>query len=265
MDSLNSIRLGSAYQDDIQSKAIDLLRFPLAVLVVFIHMSPQTVPMCNADYRVLSNEGLYNVFALLFSNVLGGVAVPCFYVISGYLFFYKIENFTWDAYAKKMRNRLRTLIIPYILWNVFAALLMSGYLFMSRASVVEAQYPISWHVLIDWNDFTSSANVNWLGHQVPSTAPYDLPLWFLRDLIVVSCLSPLIYYFVKFTKFWGVVFLFLAYISRVWLTISGFSCSAFFFFSLGTYLSINKINMAYLAKKLSAISIPISMLWGEIV
>ncbi|MGC8140665.1 hypothetical protein ACP3W2_24705, partial [Salmonella enterica] len=60
----------------------------------------------------------------------------------------------------------------------------------------------------------------------------------MRDLIVVVVLSPVIYWFVRKTRVFGLGVLLLAYCTQIWTPIPGFSPSAFFFFSIGAYFSI---------------------------
>ncbi len=100
----------------------------------------------------------------------------------------------------------------------------------------------SWHIFYDVNEW-DTGKVNWLGYHLRSTGPYDLPLWFLRDLIIVTVFTPLIYYMIRKFKIYFLVFLFVAYISRVWTTMPGFSITSCFFFSLGAYLALNEINI----------------------
>ena len=60
-------------------------------------------------------------------------------------------------------------------------------------------------------------------------------------------ISPIVYYFVKYTKIWGLVGFFFFYYTNIWVEIPGYSSrlflTAFFFFSTGAYFSINKKNI----------------------
>lgn len=102
----------------IQSQTIDLLRFPLALAVIFIHMNPVVVNLNEANFQILSKEGLLNLIKITFSHVIGGIAVPCFFLISGLLFFSNYKNWNWEQYLNKLKNRVRTLLIPYLAWNI---------------------------------------------------------------------------------------------------------------------------------------------------
>ena len=71
--------------------------------------------------------------------------------------------------------------------------------------------------------------------------PIDFPLWYVRDLMVVILLSPLIYRLVK----GGVVLV--AALGLLWFAFEiefiGIEVTGFFFFSLGAYLAVNKIDV----------------------
>lgn len=78
----------------LQSQTIDWLRFPLAVAVVFIHsfgIKEYTLPSLNISS--LTGMDVYNLIRICFSNVLTHVAVPTFYLISGFLFFLGLKEF----------------------------------------------------------------------------------------------------------------------------------------------------------------------------
>ncbi|MDE6697091.1 MAG: acyltransferase family protein, partial [Muribaculaceae bacterium] len=102
---------------DLQSKVIDFLRFPLIVGVLFIHNSGvKEIVQQNRNLSTATN--VVNLIVDLFSNTLAAVAVPIFFFISGFLFFYKSENFTFEIYKTKLVKRVKTLLIPYLFWNL---------------------------------------------------------------------------------------------------------------------------------------------------
>ena len=108
----------------VQSEAIDLLRFPLAIMVLFIHMNPSVINLLDADFSLFSGYGIYNVIGILLSHVLTHIAVPTFFFISGFLFFVNFMEWSWDGYKKKMKSRVKTLLIPYMLWNAIPFLIL---------------------------------------------------------------------------------------------------------------------------------------------
>lgn len=233
----------------LQSRTISALRFPLAILVVFIHSKiADTYLMPNwADFH---SSDIFLTVQILISNVIGHVAVPTFYVISGYLFFYKLEDFDARTYIGKLKKRFRSIVIPYLTWN---AITIAYVVVRKLGGVVVKGKPLSgiidwfaengwWHLFWDCNMWNLTT-YNLLGINTPSQAPILVPLWFLRDLIVVVVLTPLIYLMLRKLKGWAVVLLGICYITGVFPYIHGLSILAVFFFGLGAYFSINKKNL----------------------
>lgn len=250
----------------LQSLTIDLLRFPLAIMVVFIHMTPYTVNLIDADFKLLSAEGFVNVIKILFSYIIPRIAVPTFFFISGYLFFYNFKEWDWSIYNKKIKKRIKTLVLPYIVWNLipFLIVVATGVSLAmvkgeSLSETISFIQEYSWHIFYDCKDMETTC-INWLGENLKELGPYDFPLWFVRDLIVVSLLSPCIYYSIKKFKLLVIVILFLAYISRIWTLLPGFSITAFFFFSLGAYFALNQLNIVAFATKYNKVFIPINII-----
>lgn len=259
----NNVNQGSKLDPaQLQSSAIDLLRFPLAIMVIFIHMNPNVINLLEADFGLLTTQGFYNVIGILLSHVLTHIAVPTFFLISGFLFFVNFQEWSWEGYKKKMSSRVKTLLIPYVFWNVVPFLLMVIAMF---AGVMLKVHPIEkvqtfvsengWHIFYDCNEWGTS-RIDWLGHNQRMTGPYDLPLWFLRDLIVVTIFTPVIYYAIKKLGICIIGLLFIAYISRIWTLQPGFHITAFFFFSTGAYLALNKMNIVQFSNRYKLLFLP---------
>ncbi len=104
-------------RDSLMSKVFDCLRFPLIIGVIFIHNFTTTVTVGNVEYGVDTNLNTYFYVSNLFSQILGRVAVPLFFFMSGYLFYYKVDNFDNSVYLYKLKKRFKSLLIPYLFWN----------------------------------------------------------------------------------------------------------------------------------------------------
>lgn len=242
-------------EDKLQSNTIDILRFPLAIAVIFIHMGPTTTNLIDADFSPLSEKGLFNIAGILFSKVLSQIAVPCFYFISGLLFFNNFKVWNWNQYENKLKSRTKTLFIPYIAWNVTPWLLYVIGLFAkglfvnnSYSELKEFLKQYNFNIIYNCN-YWSNTQIDWFGNDLFMTAPFDVPLWFLRDLIFMVFLTPVIYFFIKNLKLWYILVLFIAYISRIWTLIPGLNIISCFYFSLGAYFSLNKINIIKFVRK----------------
>jgi len=242
---MNSIQIKRTSDTELLSSTITWLRFPLMAAVVFAHINPNT-NMQLIDYHSLKWMDLYCLIATLGTYVITQIVVPCFFMFSGYLYFYKLKEWNKDFYLEKTKSRFRTLVIPYIIWNLMPILAYTllylkdfdGSSLEYLKSIKDAGiFKVFWNFHVWGTDLT-----NLVGWSTPINGPYNLPLWFLRDLIVIQILSPIIYYFIRYTRLYGIIILGIAYYTGVWLTIPGFSISCFFFFSLGAYFSINNKN-----------------------
>ena len=171
-------------------------------------------------------------------------------MISGFLFFYKIKAWNLDIYKQKLRKRFKSLFIPYILWIALCILQTEIFKFLG---VLIKGKPISglWQYIIDnggihlfWNSEIWGLNyTNWLGYPTPLSGPTLIPLWFVRDLLVVIIFTPIIHYVIKKFNIIPIIVLGLCYISGIFIRLDGFSANCFFWFSLGAYFSIkNMVN-----------------------
>lgn len=110
----------SSDAERVQSEVMDWLRLPLAVAVVFIHSfgKPAQVDMARLHSDPLCWESIYDFVRIAGSNVITHCAVPVFFMISGFLFFYKVKEWNLSVYGQKLRKRWRSLAVPYLLWIV---------------------------------------------------------------------------------------------------------------------------------------------------
>lgn len=238
-------------QQQISSEAIDFVRFPLAVMVVFIHSFPDgpNIDFTAIDYGSLSPFDAYNVLRRFCSNIFPSIAVPSFFFISGYLFFKKLEEWNWNVWKRKIRSRVKTLVIPYFLWVTIYILYMTKIYYTIGAIIINGRSTslfTDWfcengglHMFWDLEVWGNDA-LNWFGGIAPHmTGPYLIPLWFLRDLMVVVAITPIIYYLIKKTGIIPIIILGIAYITKLWPDIHGLTTTAAFFFSAGAYISVN--------------------------
>lgn len=231
---------------ELLSQTIDWLRFPLMVAVVFVHMNP-IVDMQNIDYSNFKSHDIFVIIASIGSHMIADLAVPCFFLFSGFLYFYRTSNWDFNVYKNKTQKRARTLIVPYLLWNVLAVLIVLLIEFAKFNGGMTKYLQSIWETgvfKIFWNYYEWDLDkTNLLGSVTPKYGPINIPLWFLRDLIVIVLISPIIFYFIKYSKFIGIIILGLAFYSKIWFVFPGFNITGIFFFSLGAYFSIHSKNM----------------------
>lgn len=208
----------------LQSQTIDWLRFPMAVAVVMLHYS-KTV--------FLEAEGALRFLCILFQEGICRLAVPCFFFISGFLFFSKLEDkWDWGIWKGKMRKRAQTLLIPYLLWNIIAF-----FAFWLYAQVAGSSISLLQHYLNEggMRMFWSVNGGIPIGSQ---TYPVDGPLWFIRDLIIFVLVTPLVFFFVKRTGLYGVLLLCVLHLAVNRLVPEGFV-----FFVTGSWFRLSKRNI----------------------
>ena len=91
-----------------------MLRFPLAILVVFVHSFGADNDIVQLHACGLTGAAVYDYVRLFCSVVIARSAVPIFFIISGYLFFLKVEEYGKQVYANKLKKRWYSLVIPYL-------------------------------------------------------------------------------------------------------------------------------------------------------
>lgn len=107
--------------DNITSRTIERLRFPMTVLVLFIHVLPFAASQGGIEYTFPFNTDSWSHrFIYFFNWIFPRVAVPMFCIISGYLFFQGLNTVDCfkEKYKLKLKSRVKTLLIPYLLWNI---------------------------------------------------------------------------------------------------------------------------------------------------
>ena len=223
-------------KDRLQSEVISFLRFPLIVAVLLIHTNLGNVIINGINCTDGYNIPVYDNLRFFISGIIGDIAVPLFYFISGFLFFYKTELFTSKVYFQKLRKRGKTLLIPYLFWNLVVVILfLLTQTFLSNLTSGR-NLLITDYTWINW------LKAFWNGNVPGDNYPINYPLWFIRDLMITVLFSPIIYYLVKSFKHYILVLLAIFWLFDIRLPIDGFSTTAFFFFASGTYFSIFRKN-----------------------
>lgn len=251
---------------DLRTQALDLLRFPLAVVVLSIHVFSSDGLIIQGETSGWVDYPIFAEFNTFIDAFLRKQSVPIYYFISGYVFFLGVEM-TRVTYLRKFKNRVHSLLIPYVVWNTLAVLLLILTLHspFTQYATYESSFDFS---LLNFLSCYWVYDGGLAGLSLDTLYPLDLPLWFLRDLMVVVLCTPLVYAVIKQTKYYavllvGVLWLFEPlYSSRFPLDRMGF-LTAFFFFSFGAYMSINRRDMLVEFGRLFKVSIALYILLGS--
>lgn len=108
----------------------------------------------------------YCGFIELGFSTLTEFAVPFFFFISGYFFFQR-DYYNFNKYKEMLRKKSKTLLLPFIIWNIIGAIILYIYnpsMFNSSISNITIDF-----LLGKWNP----------------------PLWYVRNLILMMILYPL--------------------------------------------------------------------------
>lgn len=194
-----------------------ILNIALTFVIVMLHSQPLN--------RIgISNDGDY---ALIHAVVVfAQVGVPMFFFISAMLFYKSIS--AMSKIKDKLRNRIRSLVIPYILWNI---IFVGIYWTMTHISFIASMMNMP-PVPSDVAGILLSI-IN---------SKYTV-LWFVKDLIVFCLMSPIFYVMLKskvimIVGILGLVFLNMSYSMEYesiwhWLPV----------YLLGAYVGYNKLYM----------------------
>ena len=197
---------------DLQSAVIDFLRFPLIIGVLFIHNQATTVKLATGR---IGNDAWLPVTTLchdLFSQTVGRLSVPAFFFISGFLFFLHIDKFTSGVYTKKLKSRVKTLLIPYLFWNILSlTIFFAAYYIPMLAHFFSETHELTWQYLLQalWA-LPNNHSQDLLRY------PYAYQFWFIRDLMVMVVLTPAIYFLVKKFRLWIIALLGILWFSEWW-------------------------------------------------
>ncbi len=213
-------------------------------LVGVSFLSACCIVMLHAYQNAMLEAGEATAWLGLFAGwALPTFGVPIFFVISGYLLAVKAANGTAAGwYGKAVKKRMRTLLVPYLLWCTISALTVIPFTMLgnhlagrSLASNTCLREPLlsAWNlVLVYGGDLRSG--------------PANGPMWYIRELFLLVLAAPV---FLKITssRFWGAVYLAAAgtaFFLHDWMPRScwqlfetGLSLRGFLFFPLGLYLA----------------------------
>lgn len=216
------------------SDKLRIISFTSILLVVFIHSYNLTV---NFNSGSIDIGNSYNVFIQEYiSQGIATIAVPLFFCISGYLFFLNF-NGTTSEFLLKFKKRIKSIFIPYLVWSIW------GLLFYFILQLFPQSQNFFTKKLIADYSFTELLNTLFIN-------PIPYQLWFLRDLIMLVMLSPLIFWFVKQLKIISILILFVMWFIFFDFNFYIFKTESLLFFSLGAYLALHQksflLNKIYL-------------------
>ncbi len=217
------------------SKKIRFWSFVSMILLVFVHGY-------NLDIRYLQpwtlpgeHMGITSFTEYFLANGIFRFRIPMLFIISGFLYARNDQK----PYAKRISKRLRTLLVPYLLWSAIAILftyaletIPEGRNLVSGSHILKIDD--SRQLLHDYNWY--EVLIRWL------LIPIPYQLWFIRVLLIYNLAYPTIRWcMVNRVARW--IFFTLAII--MWLGTMGFvffEGEGLLFFALGVWIQKSDYN-----------------------
>ncbi|MDE7409969.1 MAG: acyltransferase [Muribaculaceae bacterium] len=182
-------------QNQTISDKISCGRLAMTLGVVIIHCNVMMVP----DYD--GSDILTGFFD--FVLCMTDVCVPWFFFISGYLLVHRHPDTDWTCYKSLVYRRVRSILIPYLLWNTIAFLIRAGINLSPLGQFTNGRQNFD-----SITGFVMDVYVQ----------PELMPLWFLRNLFIFVLVSPVIRYLVRFN---AIVALILLWVSDHYFYLGG--------------------------------------------
>ncbi|CAN7198702.1 acyltransferase family protein [Pararhizobium sp. LjRoot238] len=211
------------------------MRILLISGIVFVHVpfDPQTSPFLGAN-------GFIDWIRVFLGDSIFRVGVPCLSAISGYLLFRRgLDSFD---YGKTIRSKARTVLLPFLIWNL--AFLMFVYIAQGQG------------IGVGYLPDTIAATPRELATLAFAieAQPINIPLYFLRDLLLCILLAPILGLLIKR---YPLATLTVFFIYAIFPIPNGIFLkkSILFGFSCGIYASLHKIDIRMLDPHAEKISV----------
>jgi surface polysaccharide O-acyltransferase-like enzyme len=214
------------------SKKLRFISFISIILVVYLHSYNLVVKFKEGTQSIIKFD-INSFLQTLISQGFARIAVPFFFMISGYLFFYNF-NPTYENFFIKYKKRFFSLVVPYISWSIWGIALF--YILQSM--------PISEPF------FTKELIRSYSLNKILDTVfihPIPYQLWFVSDLIKYICISPIIYFLIANYSFYPIIPFFMLWFFNINFKIA--SIEGVLYFLIGSFFAIKNINIMRMPKR----------------
>lgn len=210
------------------SLRLKILRFPLIVGVVFIHNYDLSSTLHGSSIGFAHAGALLDFVRNIVSQGIARVSVPLLFLISGYLFFLDFEP-TVKSLAGKLKSRSRTLLIPFIFWNVATLTVIA----LAQSVPAASKFLSGKTTPVSHLNGEALVDLIFGIHGVPISYQF----WFIRDLMVLVLLSPLVYILCRRLGAPLLLVLLGLWLANIWWVAVPAS-DATLFFMIGAWLAI---------------------------
>jgi fucose 4-O-acetylase-like acetyltransferase len=165
--------------DPVLSRKLRVLNWFAILLVVWVHAFNSYPRYLVPNSLVQDSFNFFNYVQYLVSNGMARFVMPFFFAVSGYLFFFRTGP-ERPHFAGKISKRVRTVLVPYLIWNCIgiAVVLAARNLQWSQEFMPQYLKEMTWEQFAKGFIF----------------GPVSFQLWYLRDLFLLTLLSPIIYF-----------------------------------------------------------------------
>lgn len=171
-----------------RSEGLDVVRCLMNYMIVLLH--------AWAAFQYVDCT-TYEFYGWTFvCSHLCAMALPTFFLVSGYLMF---QKFSLNVWPNKMARRVKRLLVPYLVWNITFVVI---YLNMAKMTPRIAERVAMFGLDSVQGCISKIASLY--------VAPIDGPLWFLRALLMLSLLAPIMWLLIKCWK--GMVLLLVCFL-----------------------------------------------------
>ena len=247
---------------DFQFLCMDYVRFVLALLVVLFHAFALSSISAFSDIEY----PLIGLVSRVLDAFLAHTIVPVYSFISGYLFFL-VKEWNKKVYFDKIKKRIHTLLIPYLLWNGIGIILVAikqlscfdTFISVSGTCIdFSFQNILSCFYMYNGKLSVPSAITDYAQLVQTQYYPINTALWYVRDLMVVVVCTPVLYFLLKKIKAYVIIVLGILYLLFGFYHIDWHLyqlASVFLFFSYGALIGLQRMNLVDVFKKFFKISI----------
>lgn len=211
-----------------ESIRLRLLNFPLIIGVVYIHAFSVRIDHAGVSLGPEKINYMTEFIRIFISEGVARLAVPLFFLMSGYFFFLGF-TWSWRGFGRKLATRAKTLLLPYLFWTVFGV----GIRFLGQSiPAVKAYFGGGGRLLTDYSLYDLANAVLGL-----TRAPEAYHFWFIRDLMFLMIVSPLIFLVLRHLALPFLGAMFVVWITAGWPIYTPDAVGVLFF-SVGVYLAM---------------------------
>lgn len=220
---MNSFGKAILFTDE-EKHRMNILKIIAIVFVVYVHSFADTINLSGHTVYIKDISIYLYYFESMLSNEIARSGNAIFFFMSGLLLFGKARQ-----YKDLVKRKIRTLLIPFLFWNTFWIVI---FILFQEIPITKSFFSGTYGRILDSN-FFDILKLYGIGYKYPLANQ----LWFLRDLIIVTLFSPVIwkcaYTYPKLMSIIG----WLGYICLPSITLK----SAFFLYlAAASYIELNK-------------------------